>query len=227
VFIPSDPGPVGFVDSGSAWLALLDQQAAPQVPAASGWTNQGSVGTFADSLGTLLVTPSTVSDTFISLNAWGALNTTFTVALGQSVNYGGATSADPGFGIAIRNTAVTSTNNGYIRFAHYYNTGGGTCATVVQVQRFTGSGIPATSQSPSLVITGTPPLSRWQWMQLVWNSGANTVTFNVSQNGIDWVTVYVFTSAFQATPTIQVGVVPMAIGAAGQNICRVYSASIS
>jgi hypothetical protein len=226
LFFPNDPGPIGFLDSGSAWLALLDQTPVAQVPAAANWTNLGSVGTFADSVGTLLVTPSTVSDTLITFDGWGPTDTTFTVALGQSVNFGGGTSSDPGFGIAIRNAAVSGANNGYIRFAYYYSTGGGTSATVLQVQRFTGAGVPGTPQSPSLVLSGVTPMSKFQWMRLVWNGGANSVTFEISQNGIDWVPVYTFASAFEAGPTIQVAIAPLVMGA-GENICRVYSASAS
>lgn len=227
VYILSDPGPIGFLDNGTAWDALIDNTAYPQVPAASNWTNLGSVGAFADSLGTLLCTPSTVTDTLIAFNGWGSGNTTFSTALGQSVNYGGATAEDPGFGIVIRNSAVTGSNNGYIRFAFYYSTGGGTCSPVLQVQRFTGSGVPATAQAPSLAISGTPPLGKYQWMQLVWNAGANSVMFNVSQNGIDWVPVYTFTTAFEASPTIQVGIALLSVGTAGTNICRAYAMSYS
>ena len=66
-----------------------------------------------------------------------------------------------------------------------------------------------------------PPQGSLFWQRLVWTSGTGTVTFWSSNNGIDWVQVNSQTP-FQATPTIQVGVIPMT-SSAGQDICRVQS----
>lgn len=221
LYYPSDPGPIPFLDTGSVWDALIDGVAYPQVPAAANWSNLGAVATFADSLGTILVTPSTVSDTFINYTPGLGGNTTLTASLGQSVRVGG--SGNPGFGIAIRNSSVTGGNVGYVRFAYYLASD---LTLHCQVQRFTGAGVPATPGAVSIDAGGIPPESRFQWQRLIWDSGTGTVTFQVGNNGIDWVT-FNSQTPFQANPTIQIGIVPMTVASAGDNIPRVYSWGLS
>jgi hypothetical protein len=187
-------------------------------PLAANWTNLGSQGTIANSGNTLLVTPGTSQDTIFSYNGWTTSNTTLTVATSQSTALGG--SGNPGFGIVIRNSAVTSTNVGYVRFV-YYNASDDVLH--LQIQEFTGSGVPGSAGSVILDVGGVPPQSSLFWQQFIWNPTTGVVTLWTSNNGVDWVQVGSITP-FQTSPApvIQVGIIPMS-AASGQNIPRLQS----
>jgi hypothetical protein len=192
-------------------------------PLAANWTNLGSTSTLVDDsavgVPTLLVTPGT-SDSIWKYNGWvSGTNTTWTVASQQSAAIGAG--GNPGFGIVIRNSAVTSSNVGYVRMVFYF--AGGTTLHL-QIQGFTGSSVPGSAGTVYLDASGVPPLNGYLWERLIYNNGSGLITYQLSANGDDWVTSLTQTP-FQVSPApvIQVGVEPMS-QASTLDICRVYSA---
>lgn len=219
IYFPNDPGPVPFFDNGTAWQPIVTNVLSTQVPAAVNWSLFSGTSTLVNSFGTLLVTPSTADELW---QYTGTLNTSFTVVTALSQLWKPGVSDNPGFGVFVRNSGVTSSNVGYVRCAVYNATG----VITTQVQEFTGSGTPGSAST--VLFTGNAAafdVSTY-WYKTNWNNSTSTVTFSISNNGIDYYQLYSGTP-FQSSPgPMQFGLIPMG-SSASENLCRLLSMATS
>lgn len=220
VFYATDPSPVPFFDNGSSWQPIVNGILGTQPPAASNWSLFSGTSTLVDSLGTLLITPSTADELW---RYTGTLNSSFTVITALSQTWKPGATDGPGLGVFVRNSSVTASNVGYVRSA-IYATSSATSITV-QVQNFTGSGTPGTPSTVNFTATAPSFNVGTYWIKTNWNNATSTLTFSFSNNGVDYYQAYSGTP-FQASPTIQFGLLPMA-SASGENLCRLLSMSTS